>query len=108
MQKTINNKPIVKENVKKNNIVKRFSTGVVSVTIFDNEALNNEGEIVSFNSINLSKAFLDKNTNTWKHTSSLNRNDVPNALLCLFKAYEFLQLKNNETEEDKVYYPVED
>lgn len=84
---------------KPQNLIKKFSTGAITATVWLNEGLNNEGEIVTFKTIAFERRYLDKNTNEWKSTSSLRQQDLPKALLVLNKAYEFLTLKD-EVEED--------
>jgi hypothetical protein len=98
------NKQLTEKN--ENKLEKKFSTGTISAVIWSNKTLNNEGEIIEFKTISLSKRYMDKTDNTWKNSSSLNSQDLPKAVLCLQKAYEYLTLKDDSVE--KEYYPVEE
>ena len=73
---------------------KRFSTGAISATVWKNTGKSKKtGEEVEFRTINLQRAYKDKN-DEWQHTSSLRVNDLPKAALVLNKAYEYLVLRD--------------
>lgn len=83
------------KKVEASNLVKKYTTGAVSATIWNNESINEMGEIVEFKTISFSRSYLDKKTNEWKNTSTLRASDLPKALLVLSKAYEYLTLKED-------------
>jgi hypothetical protein len=71
---------------------KKFSTGAVQATIWNNEIEKN-GVTASFKTIVLSRSYKAQD-GKWKSTSSLRVNDIPKAALVLQKAYEYLVLKD--------------
>jgi hypothetical protein len=82
---------------------KKFSTGAISATIWNNQAVQQKtGEKVAYKTISLQRRYKDK-TGEWKSTNYLRLNDLPRASLVLNKAYEYLLLKetagNNPEEE---------
>ncbi|MBC8444084.1 hypothetical protein H8D83_00710 [Candidatus Woesearchaeota archaeon] len=88
---------------------KKFSTGVVSATIWKNSGTSKKGEPVEFRTISLQRRYTDKEGN-WQSTNSLRINDLPKATLVLNKAYEYIVLKEqadssdtNEISEEIVY-----
>lgn len=88
---------------------KKFSTGVISATIWKNSGTSKKGEPVEFKTISLQRRYTDKDGN-WQSTNSLRINDLPKATLVLNKAYEYIVLKEqadssdtNEISEEIVY-----
>lgn len=88
---------------------KKFSTGVISATIWKNSGTSKKGEPVEFKTISLQRRYTDKDGN-WQSTNSLRINDLPKATLVLNKAYEYIVLKeqadssdNSEISEEIVY-----
>jgi hypothetical protein len=88
---------------------KKFSTGVISATIWKNSGTSKKGEPVEFRTISLQRRYTDKDGN-WQSTNSLRINDLPKATLVLNKAYEYIVLKEqadssdtNEISEEIVY-----
>ena len=71
---------------------KKFSTGVISATIWKNSGTSKKGDPVDFKTISLQRRYTDEK-GEWKSTSSLRINDLPKAALVLNKAYEYLVLK---------------
>lgn len=86
---------IAEKTIEKSNLVKRFSTGAVCACIWNNESLNNNGEIVEYKTVSFDRRYLDKTTNMWKSTNTLRAQDLPKAALVLSKAYEYLVLKQD-------------
>lgn len=80
-----------------NTPIKKFRAGAISASIFKNNGKRKNGEDVEFNTIQLQRAYKDKN-DEWQNTSTLRVNDLPRAALLLGKAYEHLVLKNVNTE----------
>jgi len=79
----------------------KFSAGVISATIWKNQGTSKKGEEVEYRTISLQRSYTDKEGN-WKSTNSFRVNDLPKAMLVLNKAYEYLVLKQSETEEEVV------
>ena len=72
---------------------KKFSTGSVSATVWQNKGKSKTGEEVSFKTVSFQRRYTDKEGN-WKTTSTLRTNDLPKAALVLSKAYEHLVLRD--------------
>ena len=75
---------------------KRFSTGAISATIWNNDGKGRDGQAVTYNTIKLDRRYKDKDDN-WQSTSSLRLHDLPKAALVLQKSYEHLVLKAQGT-----------
>lgn len=80
---------------------KKFTTGAISAAVWVNEAQSKTGETRNFRTISIQRRYKDKN-DEWQTSSSLRINDLPKAALVLNKAYEYLVLKNIDTEEEMV------
>jgi len=80
---------------------KRFSTGVVSATVWKNQGKRKTGEDVEFRTITLQRRYQDKDNN-WQSTNSLRINDLPKASLVLQKAYEYIVLKDNGSSHSQI------
>ncbi len=70
---------------------KKFRAGAVSATIW-----KNEGEKGSYNTISLERGYKDKN-GQWQKTNSFRANDLPKAAVVLNKAYEFIILREQDS-----------
>lgn len=70
----------------------KFSTGVISATVWKNTGIKKNGEETEFRTISMQRRYTDKK-GEWQSTSSLRINDLPKAALVLNKAYEYLVLK---------------
>ena len=79
--------------------IKTFRAGTVASSVWSNESLNQKGEIVEFRSVTLQKSYKDAN-DEWKQTSNLNLQDVPKAIACLQKAFEFIAFKEDISDEE--------
>jgi len=74
---------------------KKFSTGVISATVWKNNGTSKkDGSVVEFRTISLQRRYTDKDGN-WKSTNSMRINDLPKAALVLNKAYEYLVIKQD-------------
>jgi hypothetical protein len=81
---------------------KKFSTGVVSATVWKNNGVSKKtGESTEFRTISLQRRYTDKDGN-WQTTNSLRINDLPKASLVLGKAYEYLVLKDNDVPVEEI------
>lgn len=70
----------------------KFSTGVISATIWKNIGNSKNGETTEFRTISLQRRYTDK-TGEWKSTNNMRINDVPKAIVVLQQAYEHLVLR---------------
>ena len=71
---------------------KKFSTGALSATVWQNQGKSKTGEAVTFRTVTFQRRYKDKEGN-WQSTSNLRINDLPRAALVLQKAYEYLVLR---------------
>jgi hypothetical protein len=86
------NQTIKTENVSGNIPEKKFSTGSLVATVWQNQGKSKMGEDVSFRTVNFQRRYKDKN-GEWQSSSSLRVNDLPKAYLVLQKAYEYLVMR---------------
>jgi len=86
---------------------KKFSTGVVSATIWKNKGISKSSMPVEFRTVSLQRRYTDK-SGEWKSTNSLRINDLPKAILVLNKAYEHIVLKEQTDENSEDEVEVED
>lgn len=70
----------------------KFSTGVISATVWKNAGIRKNGEETEFRTVSMQRRYTDKK-GEWQSTSTLRINDLPKAALVLNKAYEYLVLK---------------
>ena len=80
----------------KNTPEKKFSTGVVTATVWQNNGKGRNGETVAYRTVSLQRRYKDKN-GVWQTANSLRVNDLPKAALVLQKAYEYLVLREQDT-----------
>lgn len=80
------------ESISGNLPEKKFSTGALVATVWENQGKNKEGDDVSFRTVSFQRRYMDKN-GEWQSTSTLRINDLPKASLVLQKAYEYLVMK---------------
>ena len=86
------NTDIKTEDLSGNIPEKKFSTGVLSATVWENHGKNKAGEEVSFKTVTFQRRYQNKEGN-WQTTNNLRLNDLPKASLVLQKAYEYLVMK---------------
>ena len=84
---------------------KKFSTGVITATVWQNQGKGRNGEAVAYRTVSLQRRYKDKN-GIWQSANSFRVNDLPKASLVLQKAYEYLVLR--ETQDNIVDYVDED
>ena len=82
----------MEKNIAGNTPEKKFSTGAVTATVWQNQGKSKTGEAVSFRTVSFQRRYKDK-TGNWQSTSTLRANDLPRAALVLQKAYEYLVLR---------------
>ena len=92
-------------NQTKNTPERKFSTGVITATVWQNQGKSRDGETISYRTVSLQRRYKDKN-GVWQSASSLRVNDLPRASLVLQKAFEYLVLR--EANESVVDYVDED
>ena len=78
--------------------LKKFRAGAISATIWENQGTNQQGQAVTFKSVNFERSYKDAK-GEWQTTSALRTNDLPKAVLVLQKAYEYLAINAGEHEE---------
>ena len=91
--------------MEKNTPEKKFSTGVITATVWQNQGKGRNGEIVGYRTVSLQRRYKDKN-GAWQTANSFRVNDLPKAALVLQKAYEYLVLR--EAQENVSGYLDED
>ena len=74
---------------------KKFSTGVITATVWSNQGKGRNGEAVSYRTVSLQRRYKDKN-GVWQSANSFRVNDLPKASLVLQKAYEYVVLREQE------------
>lgn len=72
---------------------KKFSTGVISATVWRNSGVTKEGKESEYRTVSLQRRYQDK-AGDWQSTNSLRINDLPKASLVLSKAYEYIVLRD--------------
>ncbi|MBU90400.1 hypothetical protein CMO94_02560, partial [Candidatus Woesearchaeota archaeon] len=77
------------ETVSGNMPEKKFSTGGLTATIWENQGKNKEGLDVSYKTVSFQRRYMDKK-GEWQSTNTLRINDLPKASLVLQKAYEYI------------------
>ena len=90
---------VVEMNESRNVPEKKFSTGVITATVWQNQGKGRNGEIVGYRTVSLQRRYKDKN-GVWQTANSLRVNDLPRASLVLQKAYEYLVLREQATASD--------
>ncbi|MBI3027766.1 hypothetical protein HYY70_06675 [Candidatus Woesearchaeota archaeon] len=80
---------------------KKFSTGVITATVWQNQGKSRNGEIVGYRTVSLQRRYKDKN-GVWQSAGSFRVNDLPKAGLVLQKAYEYLVLREQQETSDYV------
>ena len=88
----VNMEKVKVENVSGNLPEKKFSTGGLTATVWENQGKNRSGIDVSYRTVSFQRRYMDKN-GEWQSTSTLRVNDIPKASLVLQKAYEYLVMK---------------
>jgi len=81
------------ETVSGNIPEKKFSTGALSATIWQNEGKSKTGEDISYRSVTFQRRYKDPN-GEWQTANSLRVNDLPKACLILGKAYEYIVVRD--------------
>ena len=79
-------------NETKNTPEKKFSTGAVTATVWQNQGKGKNGEVTAYRTVSLQRSYKDKN-GVWQHANSMRVNDLPRANLVLQKAFEYLVIR---------------
>jgi hypothetical protein len=74
---------------------KKFSTGVITATVWQNQGKGRNGEVVGYRTVSLQRRYKDKN-GVWQSANSLRVNDLPRASLVLQKAFEYLVIREHD------------
>ena len=78
---------------------KKFSTGVITATVWQNQGKGRNGEAVAYRTVSLQRRYKDKN-GVWQSANSFRVNDLPKAALVLQKAYEYLVIREQAIASD--------
>jgi len=81
--------------MEKNLPEKKFSTGSISATVWQNQGKGRNGETVGYRTVSLQRRYKDKN-GVWQTANSLRVNDLPRASLVLQKAFEYLVIREQD------------
>ena len=82
---------------KHNQPLKKFRIGSISATVWENQGLNEKGEVTNFRNVSFERAYRDAK-GEWQSTTGLRASDLPKAILVLNKAYEYLAFDNAKEE----------
>ncbi len=93
--------------MEKNIPERKFSTGVITATVWQNQGKGRNGEIVGYRTVSLQRRYKDKN-GIWQTANSFRVNDLPKAALVLQKAYEYIVLREQEAVAETTDYVDED
>ena len=74
---------------------KKFSTGVITATVWQNQGKGRNGEVVGYRTVSLQRRYKDK-SGVWQTANSFRVNDLPRASLVLQKAFEYLVIREQE------------
>jgi hypothetical protein len=78
--------------------LKKFRIGSISATVWENDGKNQDGQSVTFKTVNFERSYKDSN-GVWQTTTTLRTGDLPKAALVINKAYEYLLLTSESTED---------
>ncbi len=84
----------------KNQPEKKFRAGAICATVWNN-VIEKEGKTFDFKTVSLERSYKDKE-DLWQTTNNMRVNDLPKAILVLNKAYEYLALKEQDTQDEIV------
>ena len=76
---------------------KRFQRGGCSVSVFVNQATK-DGQAFTIRKAVFQKSYRGSD-GQWRTTQSLDANDIPKAIVCLAKAYDYLTTNGHEAPE---------
>jgi hypothetical protein len=84
--------------------LKSFRSGAIQVAIWENENLSPEGQIQTYKTVSFERRYKDK-SGEWKSSNSLRVNDLPKAALLLSKAYEYLVMTGEDSDDtaERIY-----
>ena len=91
----------------KNTPEKRFSTGAINATVWLNAGKDKNGQPVPYRTVSLNRRYKDTK-GVWQNASSMRVNDLPRAALVLQKAFEYMVIRETESQQghDEVYEEV--
>ena len=79
-----------------NKPVQKFRAGGITATVWENEQ-DKDGKKFSFHTVNVERSYTDKD-GKWQTTSSMRVNDLPRLQVVCSKAFEYLTLKEEQSE----------
>lgn len=68
---------------------KKFKSGLVEVTVWENEGTDKDKNVYKNYSLNVSRGYQD-NKEVWKNTNSMRKTDIPVLMVLLKAAYTLL------------------
>lgn len=93
MQNKQTNQTEIKEKGKEP--VKKFSTGTITASVWENEGIGQDNKPTTFNSVTFQKRYKGKD-GEWATANSYNVSDLPKLKIVLDEAYKYLALKESE------------
>jgi hypothetical protein len=93
MQNKQTNQTEIKE--KGHEPVKKFSTGTITASVWENEGIGQDNKPTTFNSVTFQKRYKSKD-GEWQTANSYNASDLPKLKLVLEQAYEYVSLRETD------------
>lgn len=91
---------VKKMSEQKNRPVEKFIAGGVSAAVWHSTRMGREGKNIQIGAVTMDRRYRDKD-GEFKNTNSLNMNDIPKAIVVLFKAYDFLVASGKGEKEEE-------
>ena len=93
--------------MEKNTPDKRFSTGTVTATVWQNQGKSKTGEAIGYRTVSIQRRYKDR-SGVWQSANSFRVNDLPKASLVLQKAFEYIVLREDAQHASSEDYATED
>jgi len=75
-----------------------FRAGTMQVAVFLNTRKTKSGEVIKIPTASFSKRYLEGGE--WKSTNTLDKNDIPKAILILWKAFDSIMAYHADHKEE--------
>ena len=76
----------------------KISAGTVSCALWENDLTTRDGKTITVLKASIEKRYRDA-AGVWKSSNSFGRNEIPQAIYCLMKAYAAMMEKSSDEEE---------
>jgi hypothetical protein len=76
----------------------QISAGTVSCALWENDLTTRDGRTITVLKASIEKRYRDA-AGAWKRSNSYGRNEIPQVIYCLMKAYDAMMAKSTEDEE---------